>query len=171
MDSARLSKNLRPLARKERLIVENLEGETLIYDAAADKAHCLNPTAALIWKSCDGKHTLPQLEAILPSDLSRDNAGAVVRFCLQELSNRKLLSDDHRTSLVQAEHLTRRSLLRKIGVAAAASAVAIPLVTSIVAPRPAAAASCIPPGAFCIPGISKCCSNHSCHGGGQKPCP
>ena len=32
MDKARLSKEFKPLARKERLIIENLDGETLIYD-------------------------------------------------------------------------------------------------------------------------------------------
>lgn len=173
MDSARSSKNLKPKARKEQLVVEKLVGETLVYDLAADKAHCLNPAAALIWKNCDGKHGLSELAAILPSDLSRDNAGAVVRFCLQELGERKLLVDEHRKALAEVEHLTRRSLLRKIGIAAAASAVVLPSVTSIVAPRPAAAASCVPPGGDCIPGVSKCCSNNACTGGGRPPhhCP
>jgi hypothetical protein len=42
-----------PKARKERLVVKELAQETLVYDENNHKAHCLNPTAALVWKFCE----------------------------------------------------------------------------------------------------------------------
>ena len=50
-----------PLARKECLVIKELPDETLVYDTKHDKAHCLNNTAALVWKNCDGKRTITQL--------------------------------------------------------------------------------------------------------------
>ena len=40
-----------PRARTSELIVKELPDETLVYDLANDKAHCLNHTAALVWKT------------------------------------------------------------------------------------------------------------------------
>jgi hypothetical protein len=50
--------------------------------------------------------------------------------------------------------VTRRELIRRLGLAAAAS---LPLVTSIVAPTPAQAASCLPSGQPCTSSL-QCCS-------------
>ena len=47
-----------PLARRERLLVEELPDEVLVYDLDREKAHCLNRTAALIWNHCDGRTTV-----------------------------------------------------------------------------------------------------------------
>jgi len=46
-----------PAARQEGLLVRELNDETLVYDLfnIGHKAHCLNSTAALIWKYCDGQ--------------------------------------------------------------------------------------------------------------------
>ena len=44
-----------PRARKEGLVVQDMPDELLVYDVDRHKAHCLNQTAALVWKRCDGK--------------------------------------------------------------------------------------------------------------------
>ena len=59
-----------PKARQEQLIVKELPDELLIYDLQSDKAHCLNETAALVWKNCDGHKTVEQLR-----ELMEENAG------------------------------------------------------------------------------------------------
>jgi hypothetical protein len=43
-----------PQARTEGLTVRELAEETLVYDKERHKAHCLNRTAACVWKHCDG---------------------------------------------------------------------------------------------------------------------
>ena len=58
-----------PRARKSGLIVKEVDGEVLIYDQKTNKAHCLNPTAAKVWKYCDGEMTLAAACTFLSQDL------------------------------------------------------------------------------------------------------
>jgi len=44
-----------PLARREAIITKEVDGELLVYDVTRDKAHCLNETAAAVWRLCDGR--------------------------------------------------------------------------------------------------------------------
>ena len=59
-----------PTARRDRLIVRELENETLVYDQANDEAHCLNQTAALVWKHCDGRTTVDEIVTSLGAELT-----------------------------------------------------------------------------------------------------
>jgi Coenzyme PQQ synthesis protein D (PqqD) len=135
-----------PLARKEGLIVRELPDEVLVYDRDRDKAHCLNQTAALVWKYCDGKTTVSGMTRRLEQDL---NAKAVdeniVWFALSQLSKDHLLEDDVVPPSLMAG-LSRRQMVRTLGLAAV---IAVPLVTSIVAPTPAQASSLGGTGAPC----------------------
>ncbi len=47
-----------PIARKEGLVIQEMPEEVLVYDLDTNKAHCLNQTAAFVWKSCDGKNSI-----------------------------------------------------------------------------------------------------------------
>jgi hypothetical protein len=131
----------RPLARKDGLVIEELDGETLIYDTERDKAHCLNSAAAQIWRHCDGRHTLADIRDDFADDMPIEVAQEVVSDCVLRLSRARLLEEDSLPSKGNLV-LSRRNLLRKIGIGAASAAIVLPLVTSIVAPTPAAAASC-----------------------------
>ena len=39
-----------PVARKSGLVVQEMPDEVLVYDLNSNKAHCLNQTAASVWK-------------------------------------------------------------------------------------------------------------------------
>lgn len=45
----------RPVARPD-LVLRRVGSEWVLYDAAKDRAHVLNLTAAVIWTYCDGTH-------------------------------------------------------------------------------------------------------------------
>ena len=49
-----MKKRIAPKARKENLVVQESNGEVLIYDLDTNKAFCLNETSALVWQACDG---------------------------------------------------------------------------------------------------------------------
>ena len=118
----------RPLARTDELIVEELEGQVLIYDQRTDEAHCLSPAAARVWRACDGRTDRQQLAAQLeldPSDVTQ---------ALAELEACGLLDGI-------GSGVTRREATARIAKAGAAAAVATPFIYSIVAPVPAAAVS------------------------------
>ena len=154
----------RPVARTEGLIVEELDGDLVIYDTERNKAHALNPLAARIWKHCDGERTVTDLAGLFAADTSDD---AVVN-CLSQLVRLHLLNSG---SLGTGDGmvLSRRHLLRKVAIGAAAAAVVLPMVTSIVAPSAQAAASCQvlnadcnTPQKFCCPGLVCQTSNNKC---------
>src|SRR5258707_3186617 len=125
-----------PLRRASDLIVREVAGETLVYDKQRDKSHCLNPTAAFIWKHCDGKTTIQEMAALLPAALSLPADAGVIQLGLNRLEKRHLLQARTTPRMAEAR-ASRRDLMRKFGIAA----VALPVVMTIFAPTAAAAAS------------------------------
>jgi hypothetical protein len=63
-----------PKARSEGIITKEVEGELLIYDRSRDRAHCLNQTAAAVWKLCNGRTSVIEISERLA--VSRQTAGA-----------------------------------------------------------------------------------------------
>jgi hypothetical protein len=157
-------RNLLPLARKDSLIVQELSDETLVYDRERDKAHCLNHSAALVWKYCDGRTTIAEIADALERELNTTIDDRVVWLALDELGKNDLLqSQAHGQEYLG--NVSRRRLVRTLGF----MAVSIPLITSIVAPVPAQAASGLTPGTCCL-NPSDCQSN-SCNPAGAGACP
>lgn len=143
-----------PRARTEGLVIQELPDEVLVYDRNRDKAHCLNQTAALVWKYCDGNTTVPSMAKKLEHDLKTERVDEkVVWYALGQLSKDNLLEENFAAPALMSG-LTRREMVRVLGLAAV---VAVPVVTSIVAPTPAQAATCLPSGSSCT-SSAQCCS-------------
>jgi len=153
----RETEQLIPEARSEGLVVQELSGEVLVYDRERHKAHCLNQTAALVWRHCDGKSSVAEMARSIAGEVNAHVDEDLVWLGVEQLSKTNLLQD--RAFVPERNSgLTRREVMRRIGLAAA---VALPVVTSIVAPTAAHAANCIPSGQPCTPG-STCCPASSC---------
>ena len=140
-------------ARKDDLIVKEMPDEVLVYDQIRDKAHCLNRTAALVWNYCDGRTSAAAMTGRLERELKVPVDEGVVWLALNQLSKNHLLEEKIVPPTVMAG-INRRQMIRALGVAAV---VAVPVVTSIVAPTPAQAATCFPSGASCT-SSAQCCS-------------
>lgn len=147
-----------PKARKSQLITKEVAREILVYDLNRDEAHCLNSTAARVWAHCDGVTTVREMKLLLADELQAPVADEVVWLALEQLRKARLLTEpllhEPLANFAQVEQMSRRALVRRLGVAAA---VTVPLVTSIVAPRAAAAASCLPASSPCT-ADAQCCS-------------
>jgi hypothetical protein len=114
--------------------VETLHGELCIYEWTTKMVHALNPAAARVWEMCDGSTTVEDMTARIGRDGDMRRAAVIVEHALAAFARADLLEPG---SLPQvAPLLSRRALLRRIGVGAA-----IPVVTSMVAPTPLAAQS------------------------------
>ena len=50
-----------PIARNNGLVIQEMPDEVLVYDLDSNKAHCLNETAAFVWKSCDGSNSVADI--------------------------------------------------------------------------------------------------------------
>lgn len=144
---------LRPLARADGLVVRELADEVLVYDLERHRAVCLNRAAALVWRACDGRSGVEALARKLSRDLGEPFTEELVWHALEQLGRDRLLSGPAPRPTA-AHRVSRRELLKRAG---AGAAVALPLVTSILAPTTAQAASCLPSGSPCT-APAECCS-------------
>ena len=150
-----------PQARRSGLIIQEVDSEILIYDENTNKAHCLNQTAAKVWKYCDGETTLADACSALSRDLETPVDEKLVWYAVDQFAKDNLLEKDIEPPTFIIAGMNRRQMVRTLGLAAI---VALPLVTSIVAPTPAQAATCQPNGASC--GTSAQCCSGFCSGPG-----
>ncbi len=125
-----------PVARTENLHLEQLPDELIVYDTACNKAHCLSPTAASVWRNCDGQKTAEDISV----QLQKEGIGAdkeMVWMTLHRLSKLNLLAE--KIVLPQNAILSsRRDLMKKV---AAAGGVFVVLTATIAAPTVARASS------------------------------
>jgi len=143
-----------PQARKSGLIVKEVDGEVLIYGQERNQAHCLNPTAAKVWKYCDGKTTFAAACNSLALDFDASVDEKLVRYAIDQFAADHLLEVEVGTPAFMMPGMNRRQMVRTLGLAAA---IGVPLVTSILVPTPAQAATCLPNGAACTD-PAQCCT-------------
>jgi hypothetical protein len=166
-----------PRARTDDVVVEEVDGELLIYDRVSKRAHCLSGVAARVWRACDGERDMDALSTELELD------PALVKDALTELEL-NLLLDTPELEVMKASHpdghcgdcsgsghgITRRQLGKKSAMVGGAVAAA-PLILSVTAPT--AMAGITPPNFICnlfttqdcgsssgcaaIPGCCCCC--------------
>jgi|SRR6266404_2263473 len=166
-------------ARRDDLVVQEMPDELLVYDLRSHKAHCLNETAAFVWNHCDGLITVAEMAALLEQEWNKQVGEDVVWLALKQLSRADLLQDRVVTN-GDGVRTSRRSVLRKLGAAAAMT----PLVISILAPTASAGASIPPECQACVkksdtsgncPGVcagvcGSCFDNSGCGNGQFKGC-
>jgi hypothetical protein len=126
-----------PRSRRD-LIVKELENELLVYDEKSKKAFCLNASSALIWKMCDGATTVAEISERTARSLGMPIDDTFVSFALERLRVDDLLEPGFHIPAETAA-VTRAQVMRRIGRVGVAAAVAVPLVTVIMAPTPAKA--------------------------------
>lgn len=125
-----------PRVRREGLVLQRVEGETLVYDQHAHKAHCLNATAARVFELADGTRSVPELAQALGERLGCD-APELVWAALAELDRAGLLEEA--LEVEAAVRRSRRAALKRLGLGAL-----LPTVISLLAPTPAEAlATCV----------------------------
>jgi Coenzyme PQQ synthesis protein D (PqqD) len=147
-----------PRKREEGLVLDELADEILLYDLERHKAHCLNRTAALVWRHCDGRTPPAEIAHRLQSELDQPFSEELVWLALRQLNTLHLL-DESIEMPPPVAGMSRREMVRTLGIAAA---VALPLVTSIIAPTPAQASTCIGAGQPCNPNIACCHTGVAC---------
>jgi hypothetical protein len=126
-----------PKTRDKNLVVQEMENEILLYDLVTNKAFCLNQTSAQIWQLCDGKHTVAEIVESLSGKLNEPITEELIWIALDNFKKDNLLEQNEQFE-INFNGLSRRQVIRKIGLA---SMIAFPLVSSIIAPSGAMAAS------------------------------
>jgi hypothetical protein len=124
-------------ARKEGLVIQEMPDEVLVFDLETNKAHCLNETAAFVWKACDGKNSVADITKLFGSKSGTSVPEDLVWLALDQLKTKNLIENKDEI-VVDYNGMSRREVIRKVGLA---SVVALPLISSLVAPPAASAQS------------------------------
>jgi hypothetical protein len=163
---------MKPVARRDGLLTRDLKDELLVYSRDEHRAHCLNRTAATVFRSADGTRSVADLAILLAPQADRAAGEAVVGETLDRLAEAGLLEGGP-----AASSWSRREVVRRVGLGAA---VLLPAIVSIVAPTPAeAAATCVsccvgkadgtPCSSFGASPCTATCASDSCSDGGSCP--
>ncbi|MGA1982993.1 MAG: PqqD family protein [Acidobacteriaceae bacterium] len=113
----------------DRITIREIEAETLVYDERTHRAWCLNPSSACIWQLCDGRNPVEKIAACATRQLGSAVNEELVLLTLEELHEQGLLEDGMVEALSQGT--SRREMIGKIGLAAAAL---LPVIAAITAP-------------------------------------
>lgn len=142
-----------PCARRAGLVVQHVKDETLVFDLNTHKAFCLNRSAALVWQYCDGRKSVEEILLAIKNSVECDLNAALVEFALMQLETENLLESKDVFQPIEPG-ISRRQTIRRIGLASAA---ALPIVASIVAPPATSAQSCRADDVACTANV-QCCS-------------
>jgi hypothetical protein len=139
-----------PQARVERLVVQELPDEVLVYDLDRHRAHSLNRAAALVWRQCDGRTSVTEMATTLQRELGVPLGEEAVWLALERLGKAHLLQE--RLALpASVPTASRRALMRTLAMGGG-----LALVTSIVAPEAHAAGTPCLAATGCF-GTACCC--------------
>lgn len=145
--------------RQQGLVRKDIGDEVVLFDTRTEEVHLLNPSLAAVWRASLGGATDADLGRALGSVLGTvEGIGDLVALAVEELRRADLLDGDADVADGGGTPgLSRRALLKKAGIAA----LALPAITTILAPPVAAAVSGVP----CLGG------NQPCSNGAQAaPC-
>ncbi|ETW92734.1 MAG: hypothetical protein ETSY1_42360 [Candidatus Entotheonella factor] len=152
----------KPLARSSEIVVQKVSDETLVYNLKTHKAQCLNETSAMVWELCDGTRTVAEITTELSEEFETQVDQDLVRLALGQLQKEGLLESNEDNSFL-LKGPSRRQLLRKIGFA---TAIALPLVSSIIAPTAQGAST-----ELCLPGtVEEACECGTLANNGVQNC-
>jgi len=144
------------------LLVMDIDGETLVYDLARHRAHCLNRVAEIVWRLCDGQTSVDRMAGAVADATGTAADEDLVWYALRRLNGARLI--DGLRAVAPAHVVTRRDLLRRM-TAAGFGLMLLPTVATIVAPTTLQAqATCLPSGAPCSRSTGPRCCVGNCRG-------
>lgn len=123
-------KQIKPIGLTNNILVQNLDKEVLLYDLERDKAYCLNETSGMIWNLCDGENTVEDIRRRVGLQLKTRVPEEVIWLALDDLKNKKLLGDCEEIKS-DFNGLSRRAVIRKMGLA---TMIALPLILAVTSP-------------------------------------
>ena len=125
--------------RVEGLLIERVDGELLVVRESSQEAHALNETAAIVFDLCDGSTSRAAMTAEVARRTGLPAEESVVDLALAELVEAGLVVLDDE----EPPSITRRSLIRRLALPAAAMAL-LPVVETVLVPSRASGQSAPP---------------------------
>lgn len=165
-----MNNNIKPIARKSDIVVQEYGDQILIFDLKTNKAFDLNETSTLIWQLSTGEKNISEIVDSVSKKLNSPVNEEFVWLALEKLRKENLLENVNEIANLY-QGLSRREIIKR---GALASIVALPMISSLVAPVAANAQSSVicvnpsgsPNGSVCT-SAGGCCTN--CCNGNNSP--
>jgi hypothetical protein len=125
-----------PSRIRDDISIQQIGGETLVYDELRHKAFCLNRSSSVIWWLADGERTIGEIRREASFQLESKLDEEFVEFALDELQKDGLIESSAIGDAGRA--MSRRAMIQRLGVG---GAMLLPIVAVIVAPTAAQAYS------------------------------
>lgn len=133
-----MNPNNTPLGKRENLVVQEFDDEVLVYDLVENKAFCLNQTSSLVWQLCDGKTSVTKISQKITEKLKTPANEDLVWFAIEQLKKENLI--ENISSLTNPfVGSSRREIIRKVALS---SMIALPIISTVIAPLPVQCATC-----------------------------
>lgn len=130
---------IKPQTRHDDVLTQELMGEILVYDKAIDKVYCLNETLSAVYNACDGSRSLAQIKETVGSRIQSPVSDEFILLALKQLDEKDLIANAaDLKSHIDLPAMSRRELVKKAGLA---TMIALPVISTLVAPSAAAAGS------------------------------
>lgn len=123
-------------ARRRDTIAQDLGHETMVFDSVRGEYHLLNPLAAFVFRHANGETAEGDLLTLAREQFGSELGTTDIELAVDELQRVSLLEAPE-TRRAARPAISRRDAARRM----AALALSAPLVTSLLAPEPAMAAS------------------------------
>lgn len=166
--------NKKPIGRKNDIVTQEVKDELMIYDLQINRAFCLNLTSRTVWQFCNGKNTISDISKLMSKKLKTLISEDMVWLTLDQLQKENLLENNDELR-INFGGLSRREMIRKVGVTSLA---VLPLIVAVNAPQAINAAStgiCLNDTDPCDDGnictVGDYCSGGRCIGGFLVSCP
>jgi hypothetical protein len=117
--------------RRDDVVVQEIDRETMVYDPLTAEFHLLHPLAAFVFRRADGQMPLARILDEARVTLGGELSSADMDVAVAELERVNLLR--HPES-VEVKRVTRRAMMQRL---AAAAVLAVPLITTMAAPAAA----------------------------------
>ena len=82
---------MKPIARRNDLVIKEETGELFIKDLINANAICLNPTSAYVWQKCDGSKEPEEIAREMREELGVPVSETLVSLAIDRLSADHLL--------------------------------------------------------------------------------
>jgi len=142
---------------RDGLLSHHLEDQVLVYDATSDRVHLLDRTTGLVYQLLEESQ---RNEHGITAELARlsgcESSAELFELSVDELRRAGLL-DDNETPNRPLTDVTRREMLRRLGIAGVA-AMLIPAIATLTADKAYGQASCLPQCAPCT-SDAQCCTH------------
>src|SRR5690242_20475233 len=98
------------IARSEDLLVEQIDGEAVVYDLESKEVHCLKPLAAVVFAHCDGTSTTDEIAHIAERELGTTFTARDVEDAVNQLEAIGLVETP---LVVLKDGVSRRDVMKK----------------------------------------------------------